>query len=456
MIDNRIPINAYNCFGASFLSLEFKGDAIVLSGETGTKLKCDILAGYYPLWWSITSGGPNRDFRLRTSIVEMNAGTTVDYIKDIEEEIFGSAGHALNLKINDERDTSKLKVILFEESPKCFDHLKHAITANWPSLNLKQSLGKITSNETGVFLFNQGASDALDTIESIPYLGNSLFFFDTLLYSSWTDIERVARRRIKSYYHTQTEFIVFLFTSDFLDGRKKAELAPLPKTLNESDWTEEESETVKKVDDLFGHKHWRHNILTNENRKTRMDKLVGAYRNRLHTWFRYVLPLPFNPKDDQEYYLFMCSNFETGVRITRRFYSDFSGNPQYSPNANQMYEKFKGIHPSLVQGYRGNERPLYWRYLNKVIHEHEEGICDIYCQDLWDLTRSQDPWQERIDCLNWLADNKYLDRIQSLTLEWPEKKIPFYRLNWDIVTKRLGVDPPLPFTPLKPKKKKDD
>ena len=55
--------------------MDFKEDAIVLSGTTGTKLKCEILGKYYPTWWGITSGGEGRENRLPTSIVELNAGT---------------------------------------------------------------------------------------------------------------------------------------------------------------------------------------------------------------------------------------------------------------------------------------------------------------------------------------------------------------------------------------------
>lgn len=91
--------------------LEFHHDAIVLSGETGSKLKCQILGGYYPVWWNITSGGQRGTHQFPTAIVEMNSGTALDYIKDTSETIFGSAGHALDLKLNGKNDTSKLKVI---------------------------------------------------------------------------------------------------------------------------------------------------------------------------------------------------------------------------------------------------------------------------------------------------------------------------------------------------------
>ncbi len=37
------------------MALEFEGDAISLSGLTGSKLKSEIIGEYYPFWWNITS-----------------------------------------------------------------------------------------------------------------------------------------------------------------------------------------------------------------------------------------------------------------------------------------------------------------------------------------------------------------------------------------------------------------
>jgi len=42
-----------------FTPLEFVGDAITLSGLTGTKLKCDVIGEYYPFWLNIMSGEPS-------------------------------------------------------------------------------------------------------------------------------------------------------------------------------------------------------------------------------------------------------------------------------------------------------------------------------------------------------------------------------------------------------------
>ena len=55
------------------MSLEFVQDAICLSGLTGSKVKCDVIGQYYPLWWNITSGGKRTNNDLPTAIVELDA-----------------------------------------------------------------------------------------------------------------------------------------------------------------------------------------------------------------------------------------------------------------------------------------------------------------------------------------------------------------------------------------------
>lgn len=82
-------------------------------------MKCDVIGIYYPFWWKITSGGKSGEYQKTTSIIELNAASGEVYIKDTHETVLGSAGHALNLKINhlndDEIRTDNLKVILVEE-----------------------------------------------------------------------------------------------------------------------------------------------------------------------------------------------------------------------------------------------------------------------------------------------------------------------------------------------------
>lgn len=178
--------------------LEFHGDAIVLSGITGTRIKCEIIGGYYPLWWSITSGGQQRDYNFQTAIVDLNAATGENYIEETKQVIPGSAGHALQLKM-DNQDTSKLKIILVEEDDGCYQHLKKVIQRKWPNFHLDEAEGSLESNKTGVYLINKDLNGALNDIAQIE-LGNSLFFFDPLLYTSNSDIEEVAKNRIERYY----------------------------------------------------------------------------------------------------------------------------------------------------------------------------------------------------------------------------------------------------------------
>ena len=78
------------------MPLEFHNNAIVLSGETGTKIKSSILEEYYERWRNITSGGESRSHFFPTSIIEINAATGEVYIKDTGEMLLGSAGHACN------------------------------------------------------------------------------------------------------------------------------------------------------------------------------------------------------------------------------------------------------------------------------------------------------------------------------------------------------------------------
>lgn len=76
----------------------FHGDALCLSGITGTRLKSEVLSRYYQFWWNIVSGGEQNDHRYSTTIIELNAGTGELFIEDTSEIILGSAGHALQLK----------------------------------------------------------------------------------------------------------------------------------------------------------------------------------------------------------------------------------------------------------------------------------------------------------------------------------------------------------------------
>lgn len=414
--------------------LTFHGDAIELSGETGTKLKSEIIGKYYPLWWHITSGGNRLEYSKPTAIIEMNAGTGEDYIKDTDTTILGSSGHALKLKA-ESPNASQLKVILIESDSSCFSHLKNVVARRWPILEYSI---QVNANSKDTYLLNI-KTNIPDIIEQID-LGNSLFFFDPLLYSPWSEIEEIANKRIKKYYHTGTEFIIFLFTSDWFQGR--GDLVSLPIDLIEENWSPQEKSSVSKMDDLFGHTKWRSDLLISKSNDERMETLIRLYRERLHKWFRYVLPLPFQPKSSQIYHLFMCSNYEVGVRITKDFYSRYTNNPKYSPDNDSAYLKFVKIHSELKM--TGNKKSHQWKTLWKIIREHEEGICDKLCLD---LIKDSDNFESVRHSLEWLESYGYIKKIDDLTDAWEEKP-DLYQLDWSFLKKQLGIDLPMSLHPL--------
>lgn len=426
------------------MTLRFQGDAIELSGTTGTLLKSEILGDYYEVWWKITSGGDKKKAHsLPTAIVELDAGSGENYISDTKETILGSSGHALQLKA-ETPGTSELKLVLVERDGQCFSHLQNVIKRRWKVLRWTEQVveGDVRSD---VFLINKDLPNALEEIQKIK-LGNSLFFFDPLLFTPWEHIENVARRRIRTYYHTGTEFIVFLFTSDWFAGRPPL-VASLPTENDGKSWTVEQKEAVLKVDSLFGHNEWRPRLLNSKHAPEKMNALVELYRERLHKWFRYVVPFPFEPKTGQLYHLFMCSNYETGVRVTRDFYAMYTQNEPYKPDNRKTYDKFIGHHPE--KRMKGNSKSDEWQILWKVIRYHEEGLCDIHCRDIIDVQQDE---STRKLVMEWLASKGYLSKTTNMTDAWDD--IPdLYRLNWSYVTEKLGVFPPAPFRPLPHKPK---
>jgi hypothetical protein len=281
---------------------------------------------------------------------------------------------------------------------------------------------------------------ALSIIEGIR-LGNALFFFDPLRSIRYKTIERVAEKRIIKYYQTGTEFIIFVFTSDWFLGRD--EFAALPTTVDESKWSTEDKKSVLEADALFGDNEWRNSILNDRPIYEREDGLLELYRRKLHKWFRYVLPMPFNPKKNQVFHLILCSNFETGVRATRNFYCDKTGNSKYSPDNRMVFNQFRNHHPEIFKGLSGNKRPSQWLMLWRIITDHEEGICDAVCPDFNNIESTR---EKRQDMLDWLERSDYL-KIFTNKNAWglPIKQ---YKLNWATVNKRLGIGPPPPFKPL--------
>jgi len=381
--------------------------------------------------------------RLQTAIVELDAATGEVYIEDTRETVLGSAGHALELKAKTQH-TENLKVICIETHEGCYSHLKNVIRRRWFSIPIDEAEGPIESNSSNVYLLNMNLDDALERIEEID-LGrcNSLYFFDPLLSVKYTTIEKVASERIERFYQTGIEFIIFVFTSDWFLGRD--EFAPLPTIIEESAWSKEEKESVFEADSLFGNTEWRDHILNDIPIEDRERTLIELYKNRLHKWFRYVLPLPFNPKRNQIFHLILCSNFEIGVRATRNFYAEKTGNPKYRPNNPEAFRRFKQLHPDIFRGLKGVRRPLQWRILWKIITQHEEGICDCVCSDIREIESDLEASQH---LLEWLNENGYLVPFE-IKNAW-DSSIKQYKLNWVVLKERLDVDPPLPLEPLSP------
>lgn len=416
------------------MPLEFHGDAIVLSGETGTKLKSEILGSYYKKWWEITSGGRQQDYGYPTTIIEMNAATGEVFIKDTDETLLGSSGHALDLHANHPH-AKKLGIVLVEESDECFSHLQNVLKNKWPKLSYSIFSPGI---EDDIFLMQSPSH--VDEILRKYRLGNSLFFFDPLLSVSWDTVELIAQKRIKTYYKRGTEFLIFLFTSDFFLGRN--EYGPLPENNDKSSWSTEQFTTVKKLDELLGDMSWGGHLLTEKSREEKQELLVSLYKQKLQKWFRYVVPLPFIPKHSQLYHIFFCSNFDLGVKLTKDFYAEFTGNQKFSPDNNKTYENFLHNHPDkrLPKKKRSSE----WKILWAIIKNHEDGLCDQKCDDLLEIEPAEEFLQDKLE---WLESIGYLSEIAPLTNVWDD--IPkLYCLNWDFVKKTLDVSPPPKLSPL--------
>lgn len=408
-------------------------------------MKSAIIRDYYDFWWGITSGGPNKKYCYNTAIIEMNAATGEVFLEDTKETTLGSSGHAIELKVSRHPDSKEMKVVLVEENEQCYGHLKNVLARRWPSIPIV-NVEKVTNeNNTNIFLIRQGLTQAIKSIGNIPNLGNSLFFFDPLRNVSYSAIDTVASSRIKHFLQCGTEFLIFVFTSDWFLGRK--DFSPLPNTTEEAKWSEGERKTVALADDFFGARLWRKFLLNNNSISQREHMLIRLYKYRLLKWFRYTLVLPFQPKKGQTYHIILCSNYETGVRATRNFYCSKTNNEKYSPDNRSAYEQFKSLHPELFKNIRGNARPLEWKMLWKIIVEHEEGVCDLLCPDFREL---EGDVQKISQTLVWLRSKGYIRELR-VPHAWSAQRYRRYWLNWSTIVKNLKINPPQPLIPLTPK-----
>lgn len=431
------------------MGLEFVEDAISLSGLTGTKLKCDVIGSYYPFWWKITSGGKNLQYEKPTAIVELYAATGEDYIKDTGETVLGSAGHALNLKVNrlGEADinTASLKIILTEENPECYVHLKKVIERRWPSVPIEQAEGPTKSNSSNIYLLNRNLDDALAAVEYIS-LGNAIYYFDPLRSVEWTTVEKVARKRIKNPFQTGTEFIIFLFTSDWFLGRD--EFVALPEVAQEEQWSKEQKATVTEADGLFGNEKWRKHVLNAEPVGIRQARFIMLYKISLWKWFRYVLAMPFAPKKEQLFHLVLCSNYDAGIKMTKDSFSSKTGNPTYLPGRSpheNAYAMFKKAHPEMVAATNGRRKPLAWRILWRTIKYHEDGMCDCLCKDFEEIEPNTGSVASALKCLH---SKGYLHPI-NVQSAW-QIPITRYAVKWQTIESSLNVEPPPKLKPISP------
>jgi three-Cys-motif partner protein len=427
--------------------LGFHGDAVLLSGPAGTMLKTRIVGDYYAFWWRITSGGPTLKYRRPTAIVDMNAATGEIYIEETNETVLGSAGHALSLKYDSGLPTEALSVVLVEENSDCYMRQKRVIRRRWANVPVDRAGDLIDRNDSGVYLLNFDLQRALDAIERIR-LGNSIFFFDPLLHIEWDTIDRVARRRIWSFYRTGTEFIIFVFTSDWFTGRRYGagrDLAALPTSGNEALWTRAQLDAIEAADALFGDRAWRGAVLVNGDQQVREEAFIEEYRKRLMKWFRWVLPLPFVPKQGRLYHLIFCSNYEDGIRVTRDLYSQYTRNPRYNPDNVSAYERFRKAHPKLVSGLTGNQRPLAWKVLWHVIRQCEGGVCDEWCTHI----RDKGEPAEIAEAFSWLREKGFLEPLVGMPTAWPGVAERF-QLSWEEVRKELNVGRPPKLRPITP------
>jgi hypothetical protein len=289
-------------------------------------------------------------------------------------------------------------------------------------------------------------NEALKKLRMIE-LGNALYFFDPLRSVTFSSLGQVSEERIKTFYKKGTEFFLFLFTSDWFLGRDG--FAPLPDINIRKDWTKYEKKTVQEADNLFGNKLWRKYVLNNKAIEERRRIFLKFYRAALHRWFRYVLPMPFIPKKHQLFHLILCSNYEDGVVATKySFYAHRTSNPRYSPDNKSAYLRFKALYPKLLKGIKGNEKPIQWKILWKIIKNHEEGICDFACDD---LSRLEPDAIKLNSYLKWLSKKSFLMPFR-VDNPW-DSTIGQYKLNWKKIKERLNVSPPPLLKPVSPEKK---
>ena len=177
---------------------------------------------------------------------------------------------------------------------------------------------------------------------------------------------------------------------------------------------------------------WREHLLDERPTNEKITTLTSLYKKRLQKWFRYVLPLPFIPKESQIYHIFFCSNYETGVRLTKDFYIETMHNSKFHPDNRNAYSLFLERHPS--KRALGNRRSPEWKVLWTTIKGHEDGLCDKKCKDLLAIVPNEEHLQ---NTLEWLELEGYICKIKSLTTVWQDAP-QMYQLDWNFLKSKLN------------------
>ncbi len=435
------------------MGLEFKDKAIVLSGVAGTRLKTSVLGNYYYFWHKVQSGGEARSYRYSTSIVDLNAGTGLIYIDDEDEIIRGSAGHALDLKYaTPDIGTNNLRLYLIENDLQCRLFLIENMEEKWDlHLTSRRDLDYPLLTNGSVWLF-ESEEHFLRFTGGGAMIERGLFLFDPLLAPEYGIIERVAQHRLRAPFQIRTEFLLFFFTSDWISGRTG--FAPLPRSTNEAIWTEEEKATVNQADDVFGDRSWLTITSSGQNDGHIQNALLNAYVLKMMKWFRFVLPVPFQPRTEQMYHLLCCSNYEVGINAIKsnwaHLVSMHKGNLIQSgvtDHANSVYPDFKRLHPELIRSLPTRmRRPLEWKILWQIAKSFVDGTADSFDRSLLKIV----PDQSELDTiLKWLADEHYILQVSNIPWAWElQEPLCRYRAAYDVLSDRLGLSPLIPMEPL--------
>ena len=426
------------------MPLEFHNNAIVLSGVLGTKLKSKIINKYYNLWWWITSGGPNVNFKYPTSIVEMNAATGEVYIKETSETILGSAGCALNLKFNNIHiKNPNLTLILVENDNNCIENLKKVIKRRFPKAKINDEPSCIDEDINQCVIIRKDVNEAIDTVNDLEIGGRTIYFFDPLLSIDMDPLRKVYEKRIESPFFSGVEFLIFFFTSDWIYGRNG--FTPLPKISDFENWSDNEKITVESLNNVLGADGWYNEILTDEEPSIRIKKLINIYQEQLFNLFRFVIPMPFAPKENQIYHLIFCTNYYAGANIFTNFYSTATNN-EWKPDNRTYYNKFKVLHRGDIIFPRGNRRPSEWKILWQLIKNYRFGKFDTHCRDL----KEKEPYISKLHkSMKWLISKAYIKKYRNSNEKF--NTLPRYELIWPTITKNLGLEKPPSLEPIQNK-----